>query len=312
VQSGWNEVVLGGVPQWVSLRGQPTAPFLLFLHGGPGGAEYGPRRRYLGRLERRWRVVDWDQRGAGRSFRGDETAGTLSVEALVRDGLELVDLLRGEGGGRPVVLVGHSFGTVLGVLMARRAPERFAAYVGASQVVDWGLQEDRSYAWALAEARRVGNAKAVAALEAIGAPTGGHYPGGRPSVEVQRRWLGSLGGVSGDPGFMTRWLLSILLAGSYPVRTKLRFTKGLARSMDLMWDSLGRDVVFSRDVPSLDIPVHLFAGDRDRITGLDQLQPWFDGLRAPSKRLEVVPGVGHLNLFEAPDRFMALLEAARP
>lgn len=303
---------LGGVAQWVSLRGDPGAPLLLFLHGGPGGAEYGPRRHYLRSLEDRWRVADWDQRGAGRSYRGDESAATLTLARLVQDGLELVERLRDQAAGRPLVLAGHSFGTVLGVLMAAEAPDRLAAYAGAAQVVDWGLQEDRSYAWVLAEARRTGNAKAVAALEAIGAPAGGVYAGGRRSVEAQRRWLGSLGGVTADPGFLTRWVLRILLAGDYPVRTKLRFSKGMALSMDLMWDALAREVVFSRDVTELCLPVHLFAGDRDRITGLDQLRPWFEALRAPSKRLEVVEGVGHLGLFEAPDRFVAFMDGAHP
>jgi hypothetical protein len=51
MRTGWNEIELNGVRQWVSLRGDPSGPALLFLHGGPGGAEYGPRRHYLGVLE---------------------------------------------------------------------------------------------------------------------------------------------------------------------------------------------------------------------------------------------------------------------
>jgi pimeloyl-ACP methyl ester carboxylesterase len=311
MKAGWNEIELNGARQWVSLRGDPTAPTLLLLHGGPGGAEYGPRRHYLRALEDDWCVVDWDQRGAGRSYRGDETAQTLSLDILLEDGLALVDRLRAESDGRPLVLAGHSFGTVLGVLMASRAPGQLAAYVGAAQVVDWGLQEELSYDWVLGEARRVGNAKAVAALEAIGRPVRGRYPGGTKAVEVQRRWLGSFGGVSGDPGFLMRWVRTILLAGDYPIGTKLRFSKGMARSMDLIWSELGERIEFSRDVIALDVPVHLFSGDRDRITGLDQIRPWLDALQAPSKRLEVVEGVGHLGLFEAPDRFIQFVSGVR-
>jgi pimeloyl-ACP methyl ester carboxylesterase len=311
VKTGWNEIELNGVRQWVSIRGQGGAPILLFLHGGPGGAEYGPRRHYLRGLETQWLVVDWDQRGAGRSYRGDETPSSLSIDQLVADGLALADRLAHAHPGRPIVVAGHSFGTVLGVLMICRAPERFAAYVGAAQVVDWADQEARSYDWALAEARRVGHAKAVAALEAIGRPVDGVYASGTPGVEVQRRWLGSLGGVSGNAGFLTRWVATILLQRDYPIGAKLRFSKGMRRSMDLVWPELGRRIRFSRDVTSLDVPVHLFAGDRDRITSLDQVRPWYDVLQAPSKRLEVVEGVGHLNLFEAPDRFVSFLAEVR-
>jgi pimeloyl-ACP methyl ester carboxylesterase len=311
MKPGWNEIELNGTRQWVSLRGDPRGPTLLFLHGGPGGAEYGPRRHYLGALEDQWRVVDWDQRGAGRSFRGDETAQTLSLDILVADGLALVNRLRSESSGQPLILAGHSFGTVLGVLMASRAPSQLAAYVGAAQVVNWGLQEERSYDWVLGEAQRTGNAKVVAALEEIGRPVRGRYAGGTHAVEVQRRWLGSLGGVSGDPAFLMRWVRTILMAGNYPITTKLRFSKGMSRSMDLIWTELGERIDFSRDVTALDVPVHLFAGDRDRITDLAQIQAWHDTLRAPSKRLEVVEGVGHLGLFEAPARFMEFLAEVR-
>ena len=206
-------------------------------------------------------MVDWDQRGSGRSFHGNETSATLSIDVLVADGLALVDRLRAEVPGRPIVLAGHSFGTVLGVMMANRAPDRIDAYVGASQVVNWALQEGRSYQWALAQAERSGNEKAIAALRGIGQPDSGIYSGGRASVEVQRRWLGALGGVSGDPRFLTRWTMTILLARDYPLGAKLRFTKGLARSMDLIWPELGERIDFQRDISLLQVPVHIFAGD---------------------------------------------------
>jgi pimeloyl-ACP methyl ester carboxylesterase len=92
MKTGWRNIAIGGVQQWVSVRGDdPSAPVLLFLHGGPGGSEYGPRHKYLRALERRWRVVDWDQRGAGRSFRGNEDATVLTLDRLVLDGVELVE-----------------------------------------------------------------------------------------------------------------------------------------------------------------------------------------------------------------------------
>jgi len=311
LKTGWNEIDLNNAHQWVSLRGDRDAPILLFLHGGPGGAEYGPRRHYLSALEETWCVVDWDQRGSGRSFHGNETSATLSIDALVADGLALVDRLRAEVPGRPIVLAGHSFGTVLGVMMANQAPDRIDAYVGASQVVNWALQESRSYQWALAQANRSGNEKALAALRGIGQPASGIYPGGRASVEVQRRWLGALGGVSGDPRFLTRWTMTILLARDYPLGAKLRFTKGLARSMDLIWPELGERIDFQRDVSLLRVPVHIFAGDQDRITDLGQIRDWLEDLEAPAKRLEVVGGVGHLNLFEAPQRFVGFMSGVQ-
>jgi len=96
-------------------------------------------------------------------------------------------------------------------------------------------------------ATRRSHANATAALEGIGRPVRGSYAGGTKAVEVQRRWLGSLGSVAREPGFLTRWMLSILTRPDYPIRTKLRFTKAMARSMDLIWPELG-PVVSSRRV----------------------------------------------------------------
>src|SRR5690242_7987505 len=91
VENGWHEVEIGKISQWISVRGCAGAPVLLYLHGGPGASEFGPRRKFLSELEKRWRVVEWEQRGAGLSYRGDEDARSLNAERLVLDGLEVVE-----------------------------------------------------------------------------------------------------------------------------------------------------------------------------------------------------------------------------
>lgn len=312
MKTGWRDVAIGGVQQWVSVRGEdPSAPVLLFLHGGPGGSEFGPRRKYLRALERRWRVVDWDQRGAGRSFRGDQDATALTLDRLVLDGVELVEWICKELVVERVVLVGHSFGTVLGVLMSQKAVARIGAYVGAAQVVQWAVQEELGYDWALAEARRQGQARALEALERLGRPAQGMYSAGVRGVETQRRWLGRLGGVSADPSFLLRFMLSTLTCSDYPLIAKLWYLKAMRRSMECLWSDLGRRIDLVRDATRLDVPVHLFAGRRDRITDLSLIELWYATVDAPQKRLEVVDLAGHLAAFEAPERFMACLETVR-
>lgn len=311
MRAGWGEVELDGRRQWVSLRGAQEAPLLLFVHGGPGASEFPQRRRYLANLERDWLVVDWDQPGAGRSFRGNEDATTLSLETLVDDGVALIKLLAGDYGDRPVVLVAHSFGTVLGVRIAARASEQLSAYVGAAQVVNWALQEERSYDWALQEARRTGNRRAQAALGEIGRPVAGQYAAGTKGVKTQRRWLGTLGGVAADPRFVPRWAVSVFTSRGYPLSAKLRYLKAMDRSMELLWPHLCEDIDFGRDVSALGVPVYLFAGSQDRITDLAQIQDWFAALETPAKRLKVVDATGHLNLYEEPERFIGFMDAVR-
>jgi pimeloyl-ACP methyl ester carboxylesterase len=236
---------------------------------------------------------------------------TLSLESLVDDGVALVKLLAGDYGDRPLVLVAHSFGTVLGVRIAERAAEHVSAYVGAAQVVNWALQEERSYDWALNEAHRTGNRKAQTALDQIGRPVAGQYAAGTSGVKTQRRWLGTLGGVAADPRFVPRWAVSVFTSRGYPLSAKLRYLKAMDRSMDLLWPHLCAEIDFRGEVVALPVPVYLFAGRQDRITDLAQIQEWFATLQSPAKRLKVLDDAGHLNLYEEPERFIAFMDAVR-
>jgi pimeloyl-ACP methyl ester carboxylesterase len=308
---GWQEVTISGAKQWISVRGETSSPVLVYLHGGPGMSEFGPRRKYLRALEERWRLVEWEQRGAGRSFRGDESAATLTAEQLIADGVEVIEWACHELGVKRVVLVGHSFGTVLGVWLAQRAPERIAAFVGAGQLVNWAAQETRGYEWVLAEARRRNHAKAIAALERLGPPVDGMYEIGVRGVEIERRWLTAFGGAPADPSFFWHWFLSAFTCRDYPLSAKLRFLKAVRRSMELLWPVLAPKVDLVRDLRTLDVPVHLFSGRCDRITPVDLVEDWCAVLTAPTKRHEIVENTGHLNLFEAPERFIAFVEPLR-
>ena len=117
---------LGGVEQTILIRGlDRTAPVLLYLHGGPGFAHLPLAPRYSDELEKHFVVVHWDQRGAGASCEGvnhDE----LTLEQIVADTIELSErlALRFGGSGR-IVLLGHSWGSVVGALAAQqREPPR--------------------------------------------------------------------------------------------------------------------------------------------------------------------------------------------
>jgi len=311
MRAGWNQIELNGMRQWVSLRGAEHGPLLLVLHGGPGASEFPQRRRYLRDLERDWLVVDWDQPGAGRSYQVAKGSQPPSLQMLVDDGAALVEALTGEYKDRPLVLLGHSFGTVLGVRIAARASQHVTAYVGAAQVVNWALQEERSYDWALQEARRTANPKAQQALESIGRPIQGLYATGTRGVTTQRRWLGALGGVTPDQRFLSRWAMSVFTSRDYPLSAKLRYLKAMNRSMELIWPELCDEVDFRRDATTLAVPIHLFAGQQDRITDLAQIEEWCAVLDSPATRLKVVDGAGHLSLYEKPDQFTAFMNEVR-
>src|SRR5215469_18919899 len=74
-------VQLGGVDQWVLIRGRSRAnPLLVILHGGPGSSETALFRAFNSEIEDAFTVVYWDQRGAGRSYRRSLDPATLTID----------------------------------------------------------------------------------------------------------------------------------------------------------------------------------------------------------------------------------------
>ena len=130
-------VMLGGVEQGMLIRGSNVDnPVLLYLHGGPGTSELGMVRQHnMPALEKHFTVVVWDQRGAGMSYSARHPESAMTVEQFIADTHELTQLLRQRFGQAKVYLVGHSWGSALGVLTAQRYPDLHHAYVGVGQVV---------------------------------------------------------------------------------------------------------------------------------------------------------------------------------
>src|SRR5262245_30040063 len=86
---------LGGIDQWVMIRGESSSnPPLILLHGGPGFSETRFFRRFNAPLENTFTVVYWDQRGAGKSYDRSLPRDSMTVAQFMLDLDELVDLVR--------------------------------------------------------------------------------------------------------------------------------------------------------------------------------------------------------------------------
>lgn len=159
---------------------------ILFVHGGPGDPTNPWTFRIFAPWEARFTVVQWDERGAGRTLAksGPGIASTLTIDRMAQDGIELAEYLRTHLRKRKVILVAHSFGSILAMRMVRQRPDLFSAYVGTGQVAD----ETRNYTVAYDALRRkaqaLGNVQAVAELQRVGPPP---YASGE-GYRVQWKW----------------------------------------------------------------------------------------------------------------------------
>lgn len=294
-------VEIGGIEQWIQYGGAPEAPILLYLHGGPGGTSV-PAAEAWRPWEEHFIVVHWDQRGAGRTFarNGEAGCGRLTIERMVTDGLEVVDFLRATLGKRPLVVVGHSWGSVLGVYMLARRPELFAAYVGTGQLVNKKRNEEFNYRRQMTQAEKSGNAEALAALRAIGPPP---FPN-RDAIKILRQWADALTDGDGDSA----------QPRPSPIATDYSRDEipALMQGAEFSRRELYEDIE-TVDLTSLgltfDIPFFIFHGTCDQATPVELAEEYFAAVRAPHKEFVRFEGCHHFVVLNRPGDFLRELVA---
>src|SRR5579885_2886921 len=185
-------VEINGYPQWLLIRGQDvSSPVLLFLHGGPGESNMWLAHYTMQELEQHFVCVNWDQRGAGKSFHPGPNPESMTIDQFVQDTIALIELLRVRFGQRKILLLGHSWGSVLAMKVAAARPDLLYAVIGMGQVVDNKRGEDLSYRYVLKCAHAEHNRKAIRILEQLGESDTFK----KDSTFVQRRWLAHYGGM---------------------------------------------------------------------------------------------------------------------
>ncbi|MGB3543638.1 alpha/beta fold hydrolase, partial [Rubrivirga sp.] len=292
---------------FVALRGRGPVPVLV-IHGGPGSSLL-PFARTIARrtdLELDHTLAYWEQRGTGRS-RGALREDDLSLAAILEDAIEVAARLT-DRFKRPPVVVGHSWGTVIGVMLAQRRPDLVASYVGVGQVVNVREQERLSTAWAREQAEAAGDRASLRALDRIGAP-----PHTAVDMLRQRSVLARFGGVwhgHGQRSLVASGLKDYLTTSEYGPADLWRQARDPAFSLRaLMPDKL--EVDLEVQAPRLDVPVQFVAGVHDRITPLALVERYATALDAPGgARVILFEASAHLPFLSEPGRFGAVVRDA--
>ena len=293
-------VPIGGIDQWIQWRGAPNTPILLFLHGGPGGTSV-PAAEAWKPWEEHFTVVHWDQRGAGRTFakNGESGCGRLTLRRMLEDALEVIEFLTTTLRRPKVLIVGHSWGAVLGVHLIKERPDLVCAYVGTGQLVSGRRNEELNFKRQMAQAERSGNTQALAALRAIGAP-----PFDRKALKILRGWADALAEGAGDP-LQPR---PTPIAPDYSRDEVPALMSGAEFSRRELYDELQ-----TVDLPSLglrfEMPFFLFHGTCDQATPLELAEEYFAAIEAPHKEFVRFEGCHHFVVMNRPREFLRELVA---
>jgi pimeloyl-ACP methyl ester carboxylesterase len=323
-------VKIGGIDQWIQMRGEDRGnPVILFVHGGPGGSTI-PVSSGWQPWEKFFTIVQWDQRGAGRTFRasGSSIAATMTLAQMTQDGIELAEYLRAHLGKDRIVLVGHSWGSFLGIHIVKQRPDLFYAFVGTGQLIgkqSFEKQFELTVTHLKALAQAANNVQASEELTSVSGSLDfsktpcdtisfSSSPNGTPECDMVRKWAKALSLPSVEafqlrgpvlPPFMPdfslldwyyRWR-GILFSAA-----QLRGRNGPMLQSNL--GSLGTD--FS-------IPLFFFEGTNDFQTPIEPAHAYFERVKAPRKEFVPFKGGDHFIPFDRPDEFLAqLIEHVRP
>jgi len=308
-------VRIGGIDQWVSIRGNDRRnPVLLMLHGGPGWVAM-PTSWYFQRgWEEYFTVVQWDQRGAGKTYASNDparVAPTMTRERMIADSEELVAWLRKEFGKDRIFVLGQSWGSYLGLELAQRRPEWLHAYIGMGQVTNAPESERRGWAWTLQRAKAAGNAEAVAELEALAPYAEGNTPLPLENLFKQRKWLNQYGGMVHNRTGGNAEAAAIRLSPEYTDQDVAAMWKGNDFSMQhLLSDVLTLDM---SQVRELKTPLFLFLGRHDYNVSSELAAEWFNTVRAPGKQLVWFEQSAHEVMIEEPGKtLLTLVNQVRP
>ncbi|HET9395259.1 MAG TPA: alpha/beta hydrolase, partial [Nitrospiraceae bacterium] len=212
---------IGGIDQWLYVRGQERSnPIILFVHGGPASPMSPTMWQFQRPIEEYFTVVQWDQRAAGKTYletNPDSISDSIKIDRYVSDAIEVTEYINRRYGTRKVVLIGHSWGTIIGLNAALRRPDLFFAYVGIGQVINIRDNERLSYDYAVTQARKAGNDTALKELESI-APYPGNQPITTERIIIARKWAQHYGGLSAFRSSSDYYFAAPLLSPEYGER----------------------------------------------------------------------------------------------
>ena len=294
-------ITIGGIEQWVTIRGDDRRnPVLLLLHGGPGDVQ-SPFVSTYAPYERDFVLAQWDQRGAGRTFAKNGAAG-VTREKLIADGIDLAEQLHKRFPRAPLILFGHSWGSIIATAMAQQRPELFAAYVGTGQVTAWADTVQFQFDFLKQQYKEKSDTAALRALEAIGKPDPNnvdqYFGFSRPIRQNMNAsdtaWLNGLRGLYSASGETEAALKAIRDGSSASGRALI----GASVETDLPATAI-----------SFKLPYYVIQGRHDLFAPTPLVEAYFNKVSAPKKRLIIMEDAGHFALATHQAEVIAALKA---
>lgn len=290
-------VKIGGIDQWIQIRGENKEnPILFVVHGGPG-SPYAVFTPLIRSWEKYYTVVQWDRRGCGMTRRrSGNDAGTF--DQLVDDAVVAAEWVKQRLGREKLILLAGSMGTIVGVPLARRRPDLFEAFICTDMYADMHTNEQVGYEKALTRA----NEKQRRRLESIGNdPTKWDLKAWQIKMDIAMKTDPV------TPNAVAKLLFPLAFASPlYRLRDAMTMLAGFMSVQKQMYPEYSRYNAYDHGT-SFEIPFYLLQGESDILTITELAQEYYDRVEAPQKAIELIPHASHFAAFTQPDAFLGAL-----
>jgi len=309
------QIPVNGTKQWITIRARDlNNPILLFIHGGPGAPEMPTSWTFQNPWEDYFTVVQWDQRGSGKTYNANDPkkiAPTMTEAQMVSDAEAVVAYLRAAYHKPKIFVLGHSWGSILGLRLAENHPEWLYAYIGMGQMIDTRASEALGYRHTLEAAEAAHNTQAVKELLAIAPYSEGGGAISLDKINIERKWSVIFGGLSWRRDSYDYYYNASELSPDYTDADRAAIGKGSQLSLTHLLRDFS-SVDFTK-VTDFRCPIILFNGRHDDTTSAEVSAKWFATIHAPVKKLIWFENSAHMMQIEEPGRMLVhLVEDVRP
>lgn len=263
---------IGGIRQVILVKGVENSPVLLFIHGGPGSSRMNQADIYTTELQKKFIVVHWDQREAGRTQQLNKSPHPITLQQMEQDTHNVVDSLRSRFNQPKIYLAGESWGTVLGFYMAANYPHWLHAYLTISSVVYQEKSEKQLISFLKKQATASGNTTELQELNSVRVPFENYR-----QIFYSRKWLFQY---DGQP--ISDKDTSILID----------YLRSWADTWLPVWNEAIQRNLY-KTLPKIKCPVYFFVGGKDLQTNFEIARGYYKKLSAPKKEIFFFENAGH-------------------
>ncbi|MDR2083451.1 MAG: alpha/beta hydrolase [Bacteroidales bacterium] len=304
-----NGLQIGHIKQGFFIRSEnPDNPVILFLHGGPGSPELPMIEvsEKNNRLEKYFTVCYWDQRAAGMTYSKDIDTADITVSQFVEDTREITEYLINRFGKEKIYIMGHSWGSYLGIKVVEKYPEYYHAFIGIGQVTNQHLSEQLAYHYMMEHAKAINDKKVIKALNKYD-PNAKDFPTQKYLISTRTSSMNKYGiGITHNNFSMRTFVKDLVKFKGYTLSEKVRYAKGSIFSLKHVFYYVINDNLFESST-LFEVPIYIIHGLYDYQVSYKLAKEWINFIEAPDRELYTFENSAHSPNTEEPEKFVEVV-----